>query len=277
VPLRAQLPFLQITIQLNTVNVASFVAYPLDTSIPDPLENQNTSIGGAFMFGGFQEILFEATITSDDVTGILGAQWSEIWIGPADSDTVPTQTNSQFLILRQNGANIDLPGTSYTPLSNPVDEPIKLLGTATDPSDPDAFRIRFSLIVNGQLLANFNSQGGPNLSPYNNAASFSISGSITVNFVDKKRTLSAVHSSNDNLDPTTTLVIENIALPPLDTSAPTSSQQASHKGSLSAGIIAAIVVTGVVVLVIASVALVLLKRNKGSGGVFGFKGTQSGL
>jgi len=243
----------------NSLSVVSFVAYSVDTSIPDPLEFQNTSTGGVFLLGGYHQVLFEATISSDDVAGISGAHWTEIWIGPTGSNIVPTVTNSQFLILRQDGTNVDLPGTSYSPLSNPIDEPTKLLGSAVDPSDPNEFRIRFLLNVDSILLQNFNSNGGPNLSPFNNAVSLSVSGAITVDFA-KKRTTADVLDSTNSLNPTTTVIIENIVAPPEKTAPNT--QQTSHKHSISSGIIAVIVIAGVLVLVIAILVIVLLKGKK---------------
>jgi len=258
----------------SPLNVVSFVAYPL-ASIPDPLEFQNTSIGGAFLFGGYQQVLFEATISSDNVASISGAQWTSIWIGPTGSNTVPTITNAQFLILRQGGTNVDLPGTSYSPLSNPVDEPTKLPGSAVNPSDPNEFRIRFSLNVDSQLLQNFNPDGGPNLTPFNNALSFSVSGTISVDYV-KKRTTDATLDTGNTLTPTTILIIENIALAPEQS---TSSHQ-PQKSSISSGIVAAIIVTVVLAsIILAGILFVFLRsaRNGASDGVFGIKGNESDL
>jgi len=265
-----------VTIQ-NALNVESFVAYPLDISIPDPLEFQNTSIGGTFLFGGYQQVLFEATLSTDDVAGISGAHWTTIWIAPVGSYTVPTVTNSQFLILRQDGTNVDLPGTSYSPLSDPIDEPTKLPGSAADPSDSNEFRIRFSLNIDTQLLQDFYSNGGPNLSPYDQALSFSVSGAILVDFVEK-RTTTAVLGTTNNLQPTTTLVVDNVASSPQKNS-PMVPQQISHKNSISAGIIAVIVVSVVALLVIVSAAVVLFKHKIDSSDrrAFSFKGTEAGL
>lgn len=206
-------------------------------------------------------ILFEVTLSEDTASEVTMLVFTEIWIAPPGVNSIPPGTDSEFLLLRDGGINIPLPGSAFVPLSNPADEPT-LPGTATDPSDPTHVRTRFLLTLNSDLLTDLRPFGGPNLTP-DPSLSITLNGQLDITFA-KKKSISAKFQTNvaNTLSPQSTLIIVGEPSPPIEPTAPTidTNKHPSSSTNKTAIIIAVVVVVGLVVLF--AVALFVFYKYK---------------